>query len=480
MSETPAAQPLTVVPKKLLPDFLKAEPLVARKEFLKAADIYRRILRKAPSNLTAHINLGAALSEGKDLVGALNAFHNGLRFHPNDEELHCNCGVILRKLRRPQEALDSYMKALDINPKYVQVLENAAVVNMDIGEFQKARELLDRVLEINPTRPGALFTLSLIMLMHGEWHDGWHLYEYRWETADFKTDDLDLVSRRWNKVEDLRDRSLLLVREQGLGDTIQFCRYALLFAQYGAKVTLLVQSQVKSLLSSLNRYRLPHPIEVVAAEEFSEGKMHFDYWIPMMSAPMALIKDYPKVPAINQYLAVDPIEIDEARAQLPQNGKPHIGVVWSGNPEHKNDMHRSMPFEKFVQLLRPDANFHIIQTEINPGEQAQVEERIERGDLVSHQDFLTHFRRTAALLECMDLVIAVDTSVVHLAGALNRPTWVALAYTPDFRWLLQREDSPWYPSVTLIRQQQYNHWEGVIAQIQERLENWMQTRLTHA
>lgn len=440
---------------------LRAQKLLEEREYKSAVDIYEKIYKKLPNNLTVSHNYGSVLAECGNLESAKEVFLRALLSHPMSFDINYNLGIVYQRLHEPEFSLKYYKEALKIKASDIPTLENMAALVLSLGRRDEAKYYLNEVLQIDATRPGALFTLSLIMLLEGDWHDGWHLYEYRWDTPDFQKLCTGQIIKRWDRIEDVRNRTVLLVSEQGLGDTLQFCRYALLLANYGAQVTLLVQPNLKKIIQSLNNFPLNNPINVLATSELDNG-INYDYWIPMLSAPYALMKDYANIPALDQYLFADAESIALARLRVPKNGLPNIGIVWSGSSKHKNDINRSIPFKKFASLISGSANFHILQTEIKEHDFSEVNDFMRSGKLISHSHYLRDFSDTAGLLGCMDLIISVDTSIVHLAGAMGLPTWLALPYSPDFRWLLDRKDTPWYSNIQLYRQPSYNDWDSVL------------------
>lgn len=453
---------------------LHAQKLFEEGDLTEAAKVYKTLLLAMPESLIVSQNLGSILAECGDLDGAKQVLLESLKRHPASYDLSYNLGVVCQRLHEAESAKMHYLHALKIKSNDIPTLENLAALVLSLGLRDEAKSYLNQVLMVDPERAGALFTMSLIMLMEGDWHDGWHLYEYRWDTPDFQKLCTGQISNRWQQLADLRNSSVLLVNEQGAGDTIQFCRYALLLANHGARVTLLVHPNLKEIIKTINSFTLPNAIEVLGTDELRDEAV-YDYWIPMMSAPFALMKDYAKVPVVNQYLFASPFDVQEAKARIPDNKLPNIGLVWSGSAMHKNDSNRSAPFEKFASIISENANFHILQTEIQNRDVTLVNDYIQNGRLISHHSYLSDFSKTAALIECMDLVISVDTSIVHMAGALGCHTWVALAYSPDFRWLLDRDDSPWYPSIHLFRQSSYNDWDNLTQTIAKNLRMYIES-----
>ncbi|MEI7668780.1 MAG: hypothetical protein WCJ33_01700 [Pseudomonadota bacterium] len=304
------------------------------------------------------------------------------------------------------------------------------------------------------------FQLSLQKLVQGEHEEGWRLYEYRWQRKNAEI-------RKFNKPvllgkEDIRGITILLHFEMGLGDTIQFCRYAKIVADMGANVILEVQKPLMRILKNFDkRIRL-----IGAGEELPE----FDYHTPLMSLPLACKTTLKTIPADIPYLFANVENQKIWRERLGAKTKPRIGLVWSGNPTHENDHNRSMNIKFFAPLLALDFEFHSLQKEIR----ADDEEFRKATKIISHTDYLHDFLDTASLVNEMDLVISVDTSIAHLTGAMGKKLWLIIPFIPDFRWFLAREDSPYYPTARIFRQEKPMDWEGIIKRISNQLDTYPQ------
>jgi Glycosyltransferase family 9 (heptosyltransferase) len=264
----------------------------------------------------------------------------------------------------------------------------------------------------------------------------------------------------WLGEENVAGKTLFVYREQGLGDTIQFCRYAKLVEARGAKVIMSVQQPLCGLLKQIS--------PTIRVLKPNEEPTEFDYHCPLLSLPLALGTRLETIPREQQYLKSDEELRSIWSARLLPKTKPRIGVVWSGSATNKRDYYRSIELQQFLAIFSLDAEWICLQKEISEKDFARLRQL---GRIAFFGDDLRDFSDTAALLDLMDLVITIDSSVAHLAGAMGKPVWILLPYNPDWRWLLDRNDSPWYPSARLFRQQQNGNWATVIDQVKNQLRS---------
>jgi len=440
---------------------VKAQNHLAHKEVHLAQAIYQRILHVDSGNLVARRNMGTILVEQNKLDRALAHYEIALKYHPNDAELHYSLGVISQRFNKLYEAMGYYLRAIELRPKHIEAFENLANIQTQLCLYDDALTSYQHILEIEPGRDSTLYSMSLILLLHGHFKEGWELYEHRWATPDFGSKHPDEVKRIWNHPSELNSKSVLVVHEQGFGDTIQFCRYALILGNLNAKVTIIVQPELVSVLKTLNRFDLMHQIQVTTKEKIEGLEIH-DYCVPMMSLPYALRDSIKGVPEIGQYIWADESIVKTWKKLLKNNGKINIGVVWSGNPKHKNDLNRSIPIDQFQYLFSLDANFHVLNNSIKDEEANLISSR-ENVEIWANE--LTSFEKTVALIESMDRIITVDTSIAHLAGAIGKKTTLLLPYSSDFRWMIDKEYSPWYKSININRQKKFQDWKSVLESI---------------
>jgi tetratricopeptide (TPR) repeat protein len=381
-----------------------------------------------------------------------------LALRPDDVEALNNRGAIFRGLKRFDEALANYDRALAVRPDYAEAHYNRGITLDELKRFDEALASYDRALQARPDYAEAHWNEALLRLLTGDFGRGWAKYEWRWKSGSLALRKRDFAQPLWLGEEAIDGKTVLLHGEQGFGDAIQFCRYVPLVAARGARVIVEVAGPLQELVSGLSG----------ATQVISRGDPlpDFDYQCPLLSLPLAFGTRLETIPSPTPYLHA-PAQASEAwQARLGPKTRPRIGLVWSGNATHKNDQNRSIGLLFLSPLLDTGATFVSLQKDVRDADAAVLRER---EDILHFGDALRDFSDTAALISNLDLVISVDTSVAHLAGALGKPVWVLLTCVPDWRWLLERNDSPWYPTARLFRQDDARTWDGVIACVREAL-----------
>ncbi|WP_018652059.1 tetratricopeptide repeat protein [Actinobacillus capsulatus] len=340
---------------------------------------------------------------------------------------------------------------------------NRCTVLQNLGLYQLALKDANKAVELAPNYAIAWCNKAMLHNLLGDYPQGWQAYEWRWQTGLPAFEPLEINIPQW-RGENIGDAKILFHVEQGFGDNIQFVRYALEMKRQGLNVVVLNHSGIENLLN----YNLAqYGIETMQNGGQITG---LAYHLPMLSAPLVLGSTLENIPYSSGYLQAQPEFLAKWHTKITACStlkRLKIGVVWSGSTKHNRNASRSLPFELFSQLFALDADFHCLQKELNEADN-------KRSDLFENlhiwQRDIDDFSDTAALIAQMDLVISVDTSVAHLAAAMGKPTWIMLSYHPDFRWLLARQDSPWYDSVKLFRQEASLTWQSVIKNIQQQLQ----------
>ncbi|HEX3864438.1 MAG TPA: tetratricopeptide repeat-containing glycosyltransferase family protein [Stellaceae bacterium] len=367
----------------------------------------------------------------------------------------CNSvGVALQLLGRQEDALPWFDRAIGLRPDFVDALNNKAVALSGIHRFDEACAAYERVKTIDPGNVGAEWNLALLQMLMGNFEAGWAGREARWKNQPGTYP--KFAEPRWFGEANIEGKTILVCADEGLGDTIQFARYVPEIAARGARVILAVEESARALLSGL-------PGVAQCVRKSAEGLPAFDMHCPMSGLPLAFGTRLDSIPSARSYLPAAPDHLAQAwQTRLGPRDRLRVGLVWSGNPQHVNDHNRSIQLRSLLPLFDVDATFVSLQKDPRPPDRALLAERSDIVDLTAH---LTDFVETAALIGCLDLVITVDTSVAHLSAALGCPTWILLPYTPDYRWLLDRDDNPWYPTARLFRQTESREYGSVLARM---------------
>jgi tetratricopeptide (TPR) repeat protein len=409
----------------------------------------------------AYYNRGVTLIELKRLDEAVVSFDKAIGIKPHFAEAYSNRGQALQELKRLDEALVSYDTAISIKPDYAEAYSNRGVALQELRALDEAVANYHKAICIEPNYAEANFNLSLCNLLRGNFKDGWQGYEWRWKNENIiKTSGVrNFLHPLWLGVEPLKDKTILLYAEQGLGDTIQFCRYVSYVAQLGAKVIVEVQRPLLRLLKNLEG----------ASQVIAMGDQHpeFDFQCPLLSLPLAFKTELSSIPLASEHISSDIDHVTKWQDKLGKKAKLRVGVVWSGSTGHKNDHNRSLTLSKLLPHLPCDVEYVCLQKEIRDIDKELLKKHSE---IQYFGEELVDFLDTAALCQLMDVVISVDTSVAHLSGTLGKPTWILLPFCPDWRWLLNKDESPWYPSVKLYRQEKINDWTGILEKIKNDLK----------
>jgi len=409
-------------------------------------------------NLHALGNRAGALKRLKRPKEALAAYQALLAKKADDLCALNECGGLYVWLGRPAEALACYETAIAIAPRMAELHVNKGTALVALNRFADALESLNAALAINPESAEAHYDASLVRLRLGDFANGWREYEWRWRKADRSGKPRDIAAPLWLGEQPLAGKSILLLAEQGLGDTINFVRYAPLVAARGATVILGVQSPLKTLAATVPG------VSLVLGD--GEPVPQVDFHCPLLSLPLAFQTELTTVPTNVPYLRPQQERLAKWRDRVPAPGGLRVGICWAGSSVHLNDRNRSMPLHRFAKLLSiPNLVFISVQKVVNDEDAAILREH---GVIQLGQEF-GDFADTAAVVAMLDLLITVDTSVAHLAGAMAKAVGMLLPFSPDFRWMLDRTDSPWYPTVRLFRQSAPGDWDGPIARMHQEL-----------
>ena len=427
-------------------------------QFDEALADYDRALAIDPENIITLNNRGNVLLSLRRASAALECYDRAVANQPGHAQSCNNRGAVLGRLGQYEEAFTCFDRALALDPNLTPALINRGTTLIAINRLPEAIAAFDAALVIDPDSVDAYWNRGVAQLASGEMRQGWVGYEYRWRKKEFVKHKRTFPVPLWLGDRALRGHTILLHAEQGLGDTIQFARYVPLVAQMGAQVILEVPSALKPLLT---------PLEGATAI-IGRGRPlpTFDTYCPLMSLPLAFGTEVGSIPARIPYIHARTDRIGRWRERLAATRSPRVGIAWAGSDGHANNHNRSIPLEQFSAIFGASGlGFISLQ------KQASETERNALGHagVTDLGEELADFADTAAVISLLDLVISVDTCVVHVAGALAQTVWTLLPFAPDFRWLLEREDSPWYPTMRLFRQPQPKDWDAVLARVRSEL-----------
>jgi tetratricopeptide (TPR) repeat protein len=424
--------------------------LEARAGDLSAAKAcFEEALTLEPNLAEAHNGLGAVLQDNGELDGAEQCYQRALSLKPDYAEAYCNLGNLARKRGQLEQAEAQYERAVGLHPGLAEAHSNLGMIAQSHGRLIEARAHYDRAIHLEPASPDARWNRCLLDLLEGNFASGWKDYEVRY--ARRHSAPRRVPGPLW-RGEPLDGAPILLYCEQGLGDTLQFIRYVPLVTGAGGTVILDVQGPVRRLADQLPG------ITVRTADQ--DPVPEFAWQCPLMGLPYAFRTSEETIPAQVPYLTVPPdARAGAERLEWPAEGL-RVGIVWGGNPKHMEDRYRSIPLSLWEPVLGVEGvRFFSLQL----GAAAQLAATGNR--VTDLENAIADLADTAALIMHLDLVIAVDTAVAHLAGALGRPVWVLVPFAPDWRWLTERQDSPWYPTMRLFRQPGILEWAPVLERV---------------
>jgi Flp pilus assembly protein TadD len=425
--------------------------------FGEAVESCRRALALAPHRREIHNLLGFALINAGDYGAAAEVYRRALALRPVSAYTVYGLGYLLERQGDLASAAESYRLVLKLDPRLVEAHLHLGITHLLEGRVGNAAECFERVRELAPENTEARTFLGYLHLLQGNFPLGWSEHEFRWSTPHFLRERRQLPQPLW-KGEPLEGSRILLHAEQGLGDTLQFARYVPLVEARGGNVVLEVQPRLHRLLR-----HAPGAAEVIRR---GEALPEVDWQCPLMSLPWAFNTELNSIPAEVPYVYPDPALV-AAWGQRMAGDSLRIGLAWGGSPTFPHERWRSIPLEQLAPLTNlAGTTFYSLQM----GPQAsQVKQLGSRAQIIDLQDEQEDLADTAAIVANLGLVISIDTSVAHVAGAMSKPVWILLQKSPDWRWLLDREDSPWYPTARLFRQSTLGNWQDVVARVEGEL-----------
>ncbi len=410
-------------------------------------------LRLAPRRVDVHLVRGQVLAQMGRIDVALQAFETVISIQPGHLDAHLRRGTCLMLLGRMDEALIEFDAVLRVQPNQLEALTNQGWTLEQVGRFGAAHRAYSNAVQAAPEHPRTHWNHALSLLLHGDFSRGWEEFEWRWQTDDYPAPRRQFTQPTWDGTE-LEGRRILIHVEQGFGDSIQFARYLPSVAERGGRVIVECKAPLVPLLERLDC------VEEVAT--YGEDLPAFDVHLPILSLPRVFRTTLENIPAAVPYFPAPRSNADRKR----------VGLVWAGHPRHPRDRERSIALAQLRSLVAiPGIEWVSLQV----GERARDLNAVPGFDAVENRTHeLTDFAKTADCVGALDLVISVDTAVAHLAAALAKPTWILLPFKPDWRWMLDREDSPWYPTARLFRQATPADWAPVVGRVAEALRAWTQ------
>lgn len=426
-----------------------------------AAAFYRQALERNPDSGVTYYNLGVLHCEGRRFEAAVDLFNKALSLNHGDKKLYNNLGACLGEVNRKEEALTCFSRALEMDPEYADAHNNLGELYLSQCRLDDAVKRFETAMRLAPGHATAEFNRSLALLTQGRFPSGWEGYCRRWEKEGISEPDYGLD--RWDGGA-LNGDYVVIYDEQGIGDTIQFLRYLPMVKRLGGRI---IFSTKPALIRLLGQYRAVDHL-CVSPTDTARLARKASCQVALMDLPGVFGTTETTIPGPSPYLDADPGLAQAWKKRISQTGALKVGIVWCGSPGHKNDHNRSVAMERFLGLASvPDTLFFSLQKEVSP----LAGKALERSGIIDLGSGFSDFADTAAAISLLDLVVSVDTSVAHLSGAMGKPTWTLLPFSPDWRWMLDRNDTPWYPAMTLFRQPGISDWDPVFEAVMAALNN---------
>lgn len=424
----------------------------------KAIKLLESALQIKPDDAATLNNYGVILTEVNRTNDSYKALDKATIIKPDYAEAFSNKGNTLKLLGRYDDAVKAYSKAIQLKPNYAEAYNNRGVIYKELNKMDLALKDLKKAINLKPDYPEANSTLGVTLLLTGNFSKGWEQYEWRWKDLSDPSVIRSFKQPLWDGKKSLRGKSILLYSEQGLGDTIQFSRYILLVKALGAKVILETHKELVNIVSSIDS-----DITIIL---MGQTLPNFDFQCPLLSLPLKFGTSLKNIPSPTRYAWADTNLTSKWKKKMDLQQKPLIGLVWEGNPLHKNDHNRSISLAELIPHLPKQYRYIGLQKDIRKTNLDTLKKNTLIKNLVDNNASMDD---TAAIIENLDIVISVDTSIAHLSAAMGKPTWVLLPLVPDWRWLLNRSSSPWYKSIKLFRQKKRGNWKEVFEELNKKL-----------
>jgi Tfp pilus assembly protein PilF len=437
-----------------------------RGSFEEAEKFLRKALSVDSKVAPCFHNYGTVLAKLKRFKEAIESYNSAIKLGPNHAPIYADRGHSLYELKRYDEAFAAYDKAIALKPDLENAWLGRGNVFFSLNRDEEALTCFDKAIALKKDLPDGYWNKSLLKLSLGEYEEGWKLYEWRWKVRTFTSPVRNFSQRLWLGNDNIAGKTILVHSEQGFGDTIQFYRYILKLKEIGCEIVFETQVPLVPLIKAQKNI----------CQVISKGETlpNFDVHCPLLSLPLTFKTTLETIPAPIPYLFPSPEKLELWRTKLGIKHKPRIGLAWSGNPKFANDIRRSIPLELLLPIMSGEAEWYSIQKDVRENDYGSLNSSL---TIINHAPSLNDFSDTSALIAEMDIVISADTAIAHLAGALGKPVWILLPFHPDFRWLRDREDSPWYPTARLFRQTQDGEWRSVIDRVFQELKIFLDPKL---
>ncbi len=496
MDESLAAfeKAIQINPQFFQAHFNRGNTLLELGRYHEAIESYQHCLKIDPQQPQIYYNLGNAQKELKEFDQAIQSYQNALRIHPNYKESFNNCGVAHKELKQYPEAEACYIKALAIDPQFAAAYCNQGILQTTTGQYQKAitsfdaaiqiqpayaeaynnrgtafQELMQldqallnyqKAIDLSPNYADAHYNKAYVLLQQKKFAEGLAEHEWRKELPTYLKYRPLIQKPLWQADVSLEGKTILVFCEQGLGDTTQFSRFVEPLSKLAAKVIFAVPKPLLSLLAP--------PNERVTIVDEKQLPTDFDYYCPLLSLPHCLRVDVEGISSAKPSLTLDGNKVDQWQAHLgPKKQSLRVGITWSGNPDFKKDHLRSFLLKDFLKCLPEQGIEYLsLQQVIRPRDQDLANQCT---NIQFVQKEIKDFSDTAALIQCVDLVVTSCTSIAHLAGSLGKPCWVIIPFAPDWKWFTDSASSPWYPSVKLFRQTKPGDWDSALSAVRHDL-----------
>ena len=434
----------------------KGVTLLQRKKYADAMVCFNKSIDLEPGFAAAYSNKGLVLHALNNFDDAIAQFDKAISLDPSYAEAWSNKGVTLLQRKKYADAMVCFNKSIDLEPGFAAAYSNKGLALHALNNFDDAIAQFNKAISLDPNYAEAYLNKSFSELILGRFLSGWKNFEYRWKVIDFGGEEyIDIP--KLNSLDHMLQKKILIWSEQGLGDTIQFFRYVLLLRDLGVDIVFKIPELVKAILPA--RKNLAYTTKV------TEG--NFDFQLPLLSLPMIFGTSVESIPKNINFISVSRDKFKFFSDIVASKKKLKIGLACSGQKNHKNDSNRSIPLNLFDPILDEKYEYFLIQKEVRPEDEKFLQSSV----IQNMAHYIKDFSDTAAIIENLDLVICVDTSVLHLAGTLEKKSFLLLPFCPDWRWQVDRIDTPWYPSVKIIRQTSPDDWHQVICDLKAEIES---------